>query len=127
MFQPPAFGAGEAAALIIGGLTTVNSTLLLVTPETVTDKLPVVDPPGTGTTREFVFQLVGFAVVPLKLSVLVPSVEPKFAPAMVIGVPGTAELGERLEILGSFALAKVRKATNCMIHGADADRVEVAS
>ena len=41
LFHPAAFGAGEADAVIAGGLTTVNCTALLVVAATMTDKLPL--------------------------------------------------------------------------------------
>ena len=42
---------------------------------------------GTGTTMLVADQLVGVAVVPLNVTVLVPFVDPKFAPAIVTDVP----------------------------------------
>jgi hypothetical protein len=45
-------------------------------------------------------QLVGVAVVPLNLTVLVPLVVPKFAPVIVTEVPTNPEVGFRLVILG---------------------------
>ena len=45
---------------------------LLATPPTVTTTLPVVAPAGTGTTMLVADQVVGVAVVPLKVTVLVP-------------------------------------------------------
>ena len=59
--------------LIIGvGSTTVKLTPLLATPDTVTTTFPAVDPLGTGTTMLVELQLVGVAVVPLNVTVLVP-------------------------------------------------------
>ena len=49
-------------------------------PPTVTTTLPVVAPLGTGTVMLVALQLVGVPVVPLKLTVLVPCVAPKFGP-----------------------------------------------
>jgi hypothetical protein len=66
----------------------------------VTTTFPVVAPLGTGTTIEVALQLVGVAVVPLNLTVLVPWVEPKFVPVIVTDVPTTPEVGERLVIEG---------------------------
>jgi len=60
---------------------------LLARPLTVTTTFPVVAPAGTGTTMLVVDQLVGVAVVPLNVTVLVPFVAPKFAPAIVTDVP----------------------------------------
>jgi hypothetical protein len=45
-------------------------------------------------------QLVGVAAVPLNVTVLVPCVEPKFAPAIVTEVPTGPDVGERLAMLG---------------------------
>lgn len=59
--------------LIIGvGNTTVKLTPLLATLDTVTTTLPVVAPLGTGTAMLVELQLVGVAVVPLNVTVLVP-------------------------------------------------------
>jgi len=58
--------------LMLGGGITVNDTPLLACPFTVTTTLPVVAPAGTGATIEVALQLVGVAVVPLNLTVLVP-------------------------------------------------------
>ena len=57
---------------MLGVGITVNVTALLTTPPTVTTTLPDVAPAGTGTTMLFALQLVGAAVVPLNLTVLVP-------------------------------------------------------
>jgi hypothetical protein len=81
-------------------VVTVNATPLLFTPPTVTTTLPVVAPVGAGTTMLVALQLVGVAAVPLNFTVLVPCVEPKFVPVMVIGVPTNPEVGFRLVMLG---------------------------
>jgi len=80
--------------------TTVKSTPLLATPPTVTTTLPVAAPEGTGTTMLVALQLLGVAVVPLKVTVLVPCEAPKLAPAMVTDVPAGPEVGLRLVMLG---------------------------
>jgi hypothetical protein len=72
----------------------------------VTTTFPVVAPLGTGTTIEVALQLVGIAVVPLNLTVLVPWVEPKFVPVIVTDVPTTPEVGERLVIEGGTTTVK---------------------
>jgi hypothetical protein len=54
------------------GAVTVNVTLLLATPLTVTMTLPVVVPFGTGAAMVVAFQLVGVAAMPLNVTVLVP-------------------------------------------------------
>jgi hypothetical protein len=67
--SPTAPEAGDRA-LIFG--PTVKVTPLLADPPTVTTTAPVVAPAGTGTTMLVALQLVGVAVVPLKVAVLVP-------------------------------------------------------
>jgi len=84
-------------------VATAKVTLLLTTPPTVTTTLPVVAPGGTGTVTLEALQLLGVAVVPLKVTVLVPWVAPKFVPAMVTCVPTTPLIGVRLEICGDCA------------------------
>src|SRR5580700_6640804 len=79
---------------------TVKLTPLLATPPTVTTTFPVVAPVGTITTMLVALQLVGVAAVPLNVTVLVPCVAPKFAPAIVIGAPANPEVGFKLVILG---------------------------
>ena len=73
---------------------------MLARPPTVTTTLPVVAPAGTGTTMLVADQLVGVAVVPLNLTVLVPCVAPKFVPVIVTDVPTGPLVGERLVMLG---------------------------
>ena len=65
----PVLGLSE---VMLGELLTVNDAPLLATPPTVTTTLPVVAPLGTGATILVALQLVGVAVTPLNLSVLVP-------------------------------------------------------
>ena len=62
--------------------------------------MPVVAPAGTGTVMLLALQAVGVAEIPLKLTVLVPCVAPKLAPAMVTDVPTGPEAGLRLVMLG---------------------------
>jgi len=59
----------------------------------------VVAPLGTGATIEVAFQLVGVAVVPLNVTVLVPWVEPKFVPVIVTDVPTGPDVGDKLVML----------------------------
>jgi len=92
--RPVMLGAGVA-------LLTVNDWLLLATPPTVTTTLPVVAPDGTGATMLVVDQLVGVAATPLKVTLLVPFVEPKFAPAIVTTAPTAPLVGDRPVILGA--------------------------
>ena len=63
--------------------------------------MPVVAPVGTGTAIDVALQLVGVAVVPLKVTVLVPCDDPKFAPVIVTDVPTGPEVGDRLVIDGA--------------------------
>ena len=65
---------------------TVKLTALLATPETVTTTFPVVAPVGIGTVMELAPQLVGVAAVPLKVTALVPWLEPKLVPEIVTDV-----------------------------------------
>lgn len=62
---------------------------------------PLVAPLGTETTMEDEPQLEGAAVVPLKVTVLVPCVAPKFAPLIETAVPTEPDDGFKLEILGA--------------------------
>jgi hypothetical protein len=87
-----------AAALVI-----VNAIALLVIPPTVTTTFPVVAPAGAGTAMLLADQVVGVAAVPLNVTVLVPFVEPKFAPATVTIVPAAPLDGDRLTIEGPVA------------------------
>lgn len=66
--------------------------------------LPVAAPAGTGTTMLVALQLVGVAAIPLKVTVLLPCVGPKFAPVIVTGDPTIPDAGERLMMLGGAAL-----------------------
>src|SRR5229473_3543697 len=77
---------------------------LLATPPTVTTTAPVVAALGTGTLMLVVLQLVGVAAVPLNLTVLVPCVVPKFAPAIVTALPTGPDVGVRLVMLGPDAV-----------------------
>jgi hypothetical protein len=69
------------------GEPTMNGTPLLAMPPTVTTTFPDVAPAGTGTTMLVALQFVGVATVSLKVTVLVPWVEPKFEPEIVTEVP----------------------------------------
>jgi hypothetical protein len=104
---------GVAAPLTVNEppLVTVKVMVLLATPPTVTMTLPVVAPTGTGATMLDALQLellVGVAVVPLKVTVLVPCVAPKFEPAIVTDVPTGPEFGVRLVIDGAAAAVIVK-------------------
>src|SRR5207245_10829672 len=87
--------------------TTVKLTPLLATPHADTTTLPVVASVGTGTTMLVALQLVGNASVPLKLTVPLPCVAPKFVPVTVTEVPTTPEVSDRLLILGAGTTVKL--------------------
>jgi len=75
-------------------------------PSTVaTTIFPVVPADGTGTATEVALQLVGVAVVPLNLTVLLPWVDPKLLPVIVTEVPTVPEVGERPVMLGNILVA----------------------
>jgi hypothetical protein len=83
------------------GEVTVKLTPLLATPPTVTTTFPVVAPAGTFVTMLVALQLVAVAAIPLNLTVLVPCVAPKFAPAIVTVAPSSPDVGFRLVMLGA--------------------------
>jgi len=87
--------------LVIFGVTRKVPPLLLAKPLTVTTTLPVVAPAGTGATMMELFQLVGVALSPLKVTVLVPWVVPKPIPVIVTGVPGGPVLGLKMAMVGA--------------------------
>lgn len=80
---------------------TVKPTGLLGAEATVTRILPLVAPLGTGTVMLVLLQFTGMAAVPLKVTVLAPWVEPKFAPVRVTIVPMTPSPGENVVITGA--------------------------
>src|SRR5947209_7267321 len=87
--------------LMLGAWMTVNVTPLLVRPPTVTTTSPVVAPAGTGAIMLVGLQLETVAVVPLKVTVLVPCVAPKLEPVMVMAVPTVPVVWLRLVIAGA--------------------------
>jgi len=62
--------------------------------------LPVVAPEGTVAAMLLAPQLVTVAVVPLNLTVLLPCVDPKFDPEIVMEAPTAPDVGDKLLILG---------------------------
>src|SRR5215472_8954199 len=72
---------------------TSKNTALLATPPMVTTTFPGAAPTGTGVIMLVGLQLVGVAVVPLKVTVLVPCDAPKFAPVIVTEAPAMPEDG----------------------------------
>jgi len=103
---------------MLGVGTTVKVTPLLGTPPTVTTTLPDVAAAGTGTRMLVAVQLVGVAMVPLNLTVLVPCDAPKFEPLIVTEVPVGPVVGFRLAMFGTGVppLTAARKAAICIIH-----------
>jgi hypothetical protein len=85
---------------VVAAPVTVKFIPLLATAATVTMTAPVVAPAGTGTTMLVAFQLVGVATVPLKVTVLLPCVDPKLEPLIVTEVPTGPDVGERLLMAG---------------------------
>ena len=76
-----------------------------------TTTLPLVAPAGTVAAMLVLFQLVAAAAVPLKATVLLSCVVPKFVPAIVTGVPTAPVFGLTLATIiigavgaGLFAL-----------------------
>src|SRR5260370_39444418 len=89
----------ELRLVMEGPAVTVNDALA-AEPPTVTTTFPDVAPAGTGTTMLVSFQLIGFADVPLNVTVLLPCNEPKPVPVIVTGVPMNPLLGFRDVIVG---------------------------
>lgn len=86
---------------ISGEPGTVNDAPVLATPLTVTTTLPVVAPDGTVATMDVSLQLVmEVAGVPLKATVLVPWVAPKFVPEIVTNAPTAPVFVESVLIVG---------------------------
>lgn len=96
---PPAVGP---TLVIVGAETTVKGTALLAIPDAVTTTLPVVAPAGTGTTIVVGFQLVGVAAVPLNVTLLVPTIGPKFIPSIVTKVPTAPEARDSVLMTGAM-------------------------
>src|ERR1022692_4863564 len=104
--NPPTAPAAGVRLVMLGGTVTVKADLLLAAPATVTTTLPVVAPAGTGATMAVALQLVGVAAVPLKVTVLVPWLAPRFAPAIVTNPPTAPAAGVRLVMLGGTVTVK---------------------
>jgi len=95
-------GAEAGLRVVIPGPgVTLNATLLLANPPTVTTTLPVVAPVGTAAPMLVALQLVGVAAIPLNVTVLAPCVAPKLVPTMVTEVPTCPEPGFTNEMFGS--------------------------
>src|SRR5438270_166143 len=91
---------------MLGGRTTVKGEPLLDCPPTVTTTSPVVAPVGTVTVMLVALHAVAVpAEVPLKVTVLVPCVAPKFVPVMMIDTPTAPEVWLKLVIVGATVKA----------------------
>ena len=95
--------------LTVGSQGTVKLTPLLATPPTLTTTLPVAKTRiwGTSTTMLAALQLVGVATDPMKVTVLVPCVAPKFTPVIVTEVPARPDVGFMLVMVGAVATVKL--------------------
>src|SRR6266849_4028349 len=87
--------------VMLGVATTVKLELLLATPLAFTTTFPVVAPLGTVTPMLVALQLLTVAVVPLKVTELLPWLAPKLVPVMVTAAPTAPVVTERLVILGA--------------------------
>jgi hypothetical protein len=103
---PTAPDVGVRVVMLAVG-STVKPTPLLSTPLARTTTLPDVAPAGTGTTILVALHVVTVAVVPLNLTVLVPCVAPKLAPAIVTDALTAPEVGDRLVMLGAATTVKL--------------------
>ena len=92
--------------LVMTGVT-VKVFALLFTPLANTTTLPVVAPDGTVTAMLVALQLVTVAVVPLKVTVPDPCVEPKFVPVIVTAAPTAPVVIDRLVMLGAETTVKL--------------------
>ena len=99
--------SGPATRLnpVIAGVTAKDAPLL-ATLSTVTTTLPEVAPAGTSTVIEVSLQLLGDPLTPLKATVEVPRVAPKFAPVTLTVVPTGPEVGFKEPMIGSVPTVK---------------------
>jgi hypothetical protein len=88
-------------------VTTVKLDPLPFTPLANTTTFPVVAPLGTVTFMVVEFQLVTEAVVPLKLTVPLPWLEPKLVPVIVTAAPTAPVVIDRLVMLGAETTVKL--------------------
>jgi hypothetical protein len=97
---PAAPDVGETLEML-GWTVTVKGAPLLAEPLTVTTTLPVVAPLGTVTRMLAAVQPLALpALIPLKVTVLLPWLAPKLLPPMVTILPTGPEAGDRPEMLG---------------------------
>ena len=85
----------------------MNAGPLLAFPDTVTTTGPLVAPAGTVVEMLVSLQLVGVAVVPLKVTVLDPWVSRKYEPLIVTLWPTDAAFGVTVVMLGDGVTVKV--------------------
>jgi hypothetical protein len=90
---------------VMPGGRTVKLTPVLGTPPTVTTTLPVVVA-GTGAVMLVGVQPVGVDVTPLKVTVLLPCVAPKFVPVMFTEAPTWPDVGFSLVMVGAGMTVK---------------------
>ena len=88
------------------GDVTVKGTPLLGAFRTVTTIFPVRAPLGTGTPMLVGLQLVGVPAIPLKVTVLLPLLLPKFVPPIVTGVAMVPVVGVTVPMLGAGTTVK---------------------
>jgi len=101
---PPS--SGFSLPITGGGPVTVKVTWLLAAVPTVTTTGPVVAVDGTVTVIEVSLQLLGVAAVPLKVTVPVPCVSPKFAPPISTEVSTCPRAGLKELTIGSLPTVK---------------------
>jgi hypothetical protein len=91
--------------LLILGAVTVNDLPLLAVPATVTRTLPVVAPVGTmALIVVALHEVMVVAVVPLKVTLLPPWLEPKPVPVIVTDEPDPPDVDDRLVMLGGVTV-----------------------
>ncbi len=112
---------------MLGAGTTVKVIPLLWTPPTVTTTGPVVAPAGTEVMMLVALQFDTVALVPLKVTVLVPCVAPKLVPVIVTDTPTAPLVWLRLVMVGvgPAPFAGLNDAKTAP-HALEADSVEEA-
>src|SRR6267142_1560938 len=100
-------GPDVGLRFVIVGVTTKFAGLLGIA-ATVTTMPPVVAPAGTGAEMLVSLQIVGLAVIPLKVSVLEHCVVPKPVPVIVTGVPIGPLSGAHPVITGPAGVVTLR-------------------
>ena len=70
-------------------------------------------------------QLVGVATVPLTRTLLVPCVDPKFAPLIVTDVPTAPEVGDKLVRVGGWLTSVTVQVKVLLFESAPSDAVAV--